>query len=225
MKRTGVYLSYKSGINQFNEPYDLSAILLLTKDNRVYFETMDYKFDPDELDMSVLESEFGLELDSQIGRHKIDGNHIQIVFPLNGINRIDQEYIELEGSFYDYKMILNFHQSNWSEKHEAYYKRVLMKALEFRFYSLIHKEFIDSQPDKPKIENKNSNMTTPVSEEKRQQYNQYKKGNKERNITIAVVFGFVGGLFGAITSGFSGFLIGAIGAIIVGFLITTFVDN
>lgn len=141
MRKDGFYINHKSGNDQYGQPFEITSILVFTKDNLVFFETEDGIIEPEEIENEILEMDVGNELSSNLGKFDLNGNKIKITFPLRDIKSIDREYIELDGLCSEHKMILDYNQCNWSERVEDYYKRTLVGNLEFKFYSLVEKKY------------------------------------------------------------------------------------
>jgi hypothetical protein len=221
MRKDGFYINHKKGNDLYGQPFQLTSILMFTKNNLVFFETEDGFIEPEEIKDEILEMETGSELSSTLGKFDLNGNRIKITFPLKDISSIDKEYIELVGSYSENKMNLDYNQCNWSVRVEDYYKRTLIGNLEFKFYSLVEKKYIEDFPNpKANFERKQIDTLKDYSSEMKE----VRQFNKERNYTIAFFFGLFGGVIGAIFSGFSGFIVGALVGVAIGFILKSILD-
>lgn len=221
MHKGGFYINHNKGNDQYGQPFELTSILMFTKNNLVFFETEEGIIEPGEMKDEILEMDLGSKLSSSLGKFDLNGNRIKIIFPLGDIKSIDKEYTELVGSYSENKMILDYNQCNWSERVEDYYKRTLAGNLEFKFYSLVEKKYIEDFPFRKAYSERKQIDTLKDYSSEMKNVQQYKK---ERNYTIAFFFGLFGGIIGALVSGFSGFIVGALIGIAIGFILKATLD-
>ncbi|WP_321310345.1 hypothetical protein [Marinifilum fragile] len=138
-RRDGIYLHHYKGSNRFGEYFEMTMLLVFTKDNFVYYEDTDRIIEGEEFNSSFVENDFGDELSKNMGKFIItekDQINIRLPFSDSKIKFMEDEYQEFNGVVKNDYLVLDYSLRSWSELKEDYVFRKLISEARFDFFKL-----------------------------------------------------------------------------------------